>query len=559
MPERLAQIDALLRSGDVPAAWTGVRRALVMDPGERAIHNLIGVLADAGYDLFTATIAFGRALASDPLDVMVLGNLTATLSRFGMVEPSLRAGRRTLALAPGDVAAHNNTAQVLKGAGHLAPALEAYRRALAIRPNASIHSNLLFAMSYDDATASDALFAEYRRWERNHARPFYPSTVQHDNDRNPDRPIVVGYLSQDFCEHPLGRILTSLIDHHDATAVRVNGYSIGIRSDELTERCRSRSATWRSLAGLSDDDAARRIREDRVDILVIVGGHTANNRLPIAARRPAPIQVALDDVSTSGIVAMDYWISDPILHPPDGYATSERFCESLLRLPCFFLQPPYELAPPVTEPPCLTRGRFTFGSFSNPAKLTPTTISAWSRALEAVPGSMLMLKYVDWYGERAVQQRITDLFVRQGIDRERIIFAVGDHERDAQLALWNEVDIALDPYPFGGWTSTFESLWMGVPPIVLAGERFAGRIGLAVLERLDLGKLVARRPEDFASIAGSLAADRPGLGELRTQLRSRLRLSPLCDGRLQAGYFETAYRDVWRRWCAAQAPAQASR
>jgi predicted O-linked N-acetylglucosamine transferase (SPINDLY family) len=170
-----------------------------------------------------------------------------------------------------------------------------------------------------------------------------------------------------------------------------------------------------------------------------------------------------------------------------------------------------------------------------------------------------MLKYVDWYGERAVQQRITDLFVRQGIDRERIIFAVGDHERDAQLALWNEVDIALDPYPFGGWTSTFESLWMGVPPIVLAGERFAGRIGLAVLERLDLGKLVARRPEDFASIAGSLAADRPGLGELRTQLRSRLRLSPLCDGRLQAGYFETAYRDVWRRWCAAQAPAQASR
>jgi len=555
----LDRADAFLRQGNIPLAKVWARRALAMDPQEPAVNNLLGVLSDAEYDLVTAATAFGRALAPDPYNTLVFGNLAGTLARFGMVEPAVRIARRTIALAPSDVTAHNNMAQALKGAGYLHTGLSAYRRAVAIRPDSALHSNLLFAMSYSEEVSSDALFAEYRRWERLYAARYYPGAQSRANTIDPERRLIVGYLSQDLREHPLGRIQAALFEHHDPAIVQINAYASIRRSDDLTERCRRQSTVWQVVTGLSDDEVAARIRQDKVDILVVVGGHTAHNRLLVAARRPAPIQVALDDVSTSGMSAMDYWISDPLLHPADGTGATERFTEEVLRLPCFFLQPVYEDAPPVSELPVLKLGQLTFGSFSNPAKLTAPTIAAWAQALRAVPASRLALKYVDWYADRAVQERVSALFAAHGIGADRIVFAGGDHERNDQLALWNNVDIALDPYPFGGWTSSFESLWMGVPVITLLGERFAGRVGLAVLERLGLGDLVARRPEEFAGIAAALASDRARLATLRSGLRERLRQSPLCDGQVQAGYFETAYREVWRRWCASQTAIQASR
>lgn len=547
------------RNGDIAGAEAWARRALAQSPQEPAILNLMAVLADQRFDLLAATTAYGRALARDAYNLMIFGNLAGTLSRYGLVEPAVRIGRRTLALSPADQTALNNTAQALKAGGFVKESISCYRRAIAIAPSGPLHSNLIFTMSYDDEVTSDALFAEYRRWEDIYARPHYRPGRRHTNPADPDRRIVVGYVSQDFRDHPLGRILVELIENHDPGRVQVNAYASIRYSDELAERCRRRSSVWRQVTGLSDADLAGQIRADGVDILVVVGGHSAHNRLLVTAHRPAPIQVSLDDVSTSGLEVVDYWISDPLLHPIDGEGWSERFTETVLRLPCFFLQPPDDLAPPVQPLPALKAGRVTFGSFSNPAKLTPTTIAAWSAAMRAVPGSRVGLKYVDWYADASVQRRVVGMFAAEGVSADRIVFGGGDHTRAEQLALWNDIDIALDPFPFGGWTSSFEALWMGVPVITLLGERFAGRVGYAVMDRLGLGNYVARSPAEFGAIAAAVTQDLGALARVRAELRERLRRSPLCDGKVQAGYFEDAYREVWRRWCRAQAEVQASR
>lgn len=547
------------RQGDIAGAEVWARRALAQSPQEPTLLNLMGVLADLRFDLVAATAAFGRALARDPYNIMVFGNLAGTLSRYGLVEPAVRIGRRTLAMDPANQTAHNNIAQALKAGGFVEEALVAYRRTIAIAPTGITHSNLLFAMNYDDRISSELLFAEYRRWEDIYARPHYRPGLRHANPVDPDRRIVVGYVSQDFRDHPLGRLLVELFENHDPQCVQINGYASIRFSDDLTERCRRRSSVWRQVTGLSDRDLAEQVRADGVDILVIVGGHSAHNRLLVAAHRPAPIQVSLDDVSTSGLEVIDYWISDPLLHPADGKGWSERFTETIARLPCFFLQPPDDLAPPVRSLPALEAGCVTFGSFSNPAKLTRTTIAAWAAALRAVPGSRIGLKYVDWYSDVSVQRRVSGMFAAEGVSADRIVFGVGDHSRAEQFALWNDIDIALDPIPFGGWTSSFEALWMGVPVLTLEGERFAGRVGYAVMNRLGLGEFVARTPAEFGTIATAVTQDLGELARLRLGLRERLRRSPLCDGKVQAGYFETAYRDMWRRWCRSHADAQASR
>lgn len=555
----LLEAEAHHRRGDIAGAEAWARRALSQSPQEPAILNLLGVLADLRFDLVAATTAFGRALARDPYNVLIFGNLAGTLPRYGLVEPGVRIGRRTLALSPADQIAHNNLALALRAGGFVQESIASYRRAIALAPTSALHSNLLFAMSYDDRTSSEELFAEYRRWEEIYARPSYRPGRTHPNPVDPDRRIVVGYVSQDFRDHPLGRILVELIENHDPRHVQVNCYASIQFSDALTERCRRRSSVWRQVTGASDSELAEQIRADGVDILVIVGGHSAHNRLLVAAHRPAPIQVSLDDVSTSGLEVVDYWISDPLLHPADGRGWSERFTETVMRLPCFFLQPPDDTAPPVQPLPALKTGRVTFGSFSNPAKLTPTTISAWAAAMRAVPGSRIGLKYVDWYADASVQRRIVAMFAGEGIAFDRIVFGGGDHSRAEQLALWNDIDVALDPFPFGGWTSSFEALWMGVPVLTLLGERFAGRVGYAVMERLGLGEFVARTPAEFGTIAAAVTRDLGELAQLRLSLRETLRRSPLCDGKIQAGYFESAYREMWLAWCRSQAADQASR
>ena len=315
----------------------------------------------------------------------------------------------------------------------------------------------------------------------------------------------------------------------------------------MTERFRGIAERWRWVGGQDEHRIAAQIREDRIDVLVMMAPHTADNRPLVAALKPAPVQVALYDLTTTGMAAVDAWITDPLIHPPGE--TTERFVETLVRVPCLVNHAAPSPSPPLMRPPSAGSGRVTFGSFNNPAKVTDRVIALWAEVLDAVPGSRLLLKYLSRYGSPEMARLIGDRFAAHGIGPDRLELRSGRLPRMAQLALLNEVDIALDPFPFNGCTTTFEALWMGVPVVTLEGSRFLGRMSGSFLRHVGLGDLVAGDAAAYVGVAAGLAGDLDRRSALRRELRGRLLASPLCDADAHARSLVAAYRRLWRDWC----------
>jgi hypothetical protein len=326
------------------------------------------------------------------------------------------------------------------------------------------------------------------------------------------------------------------------------------RPDDETDWFRAQAAGWRSITGLADDVVATMIRDDRVDIMIYLAGRFDHNRPQVAAWRPAPVQVSLFDVATSGMAEMDYLVVDSFMAPA---RRSEKFVEHLLRLPSVYLHEPIGFAPPVTPPPVLNNGRVIFGSFNNPAKVNDEVLRLWAEVLRAVPGSRLKLKYRGYYRQPGLQRRVREVFEAAGIDSGRVEMG-GTYENPGDhIALYRDVDIALDTHPFTGSTTTFETLWMGVPVVTLAGDSFVARWSASMISKVGLPDLVASSPKDYVDIAARLAADPERLRNLRQTLRSQVSTSPLCDGRRTTRHLERGLRAAWRRWCRGGASASA--
>jgi predicted O-linked N-acetylglucosamine transferase (SPINDLY family) len=259
--------------------------------------------------------------------------------------------------------------------------------------------------------------------------------------------------------------------------------------------------------------------------------------------------VSFHDPGTSGLTAFDYLIADPVLVPR---RPAEWFSERVVRLPWFYVHPPLDDAPPLVAPPCRANGIVTFGSFSNPAKVNDEVLRLWTRILREVPGSRLVLKFRDWFQAPGLRARLRSHCIAQGVDPSRLELG-GENETTANhLVRYNRIDVALDPFPFAGATTTFEALWMGVPVVTLCGAYMAGRWGASMLHAAGLGELIAHTPDEYAVVAQRLASAPERLAELRSTLRQRVARSPLCDGKGRARQVERLYRAMWRRWCARQ-------
>jgi len=276
----------------------------------------------------------------------------------------------------------------------------------------------------------------------------------------------------------------------------------------------------------------------------MAAGHTTDNRLGIAARKPAPLQVSFHDITTSGLAVMDGWLTDAALHPE---TTTEKFTERLIRLPCFYLHQPPADAP---DPAPKTSTGITFGSMNNPHKYNGAVFGAWACILRAVPDSRLLLKYSRAYESPRLRRIVTDAFASEGVAAERLHFVGGLIPPREHLAVLQQVDIALDPFPFNGSTTSFEALWMGIPLVTLAGDRFLARVGASCLAQIGLEDLIAEDIDGYVARAVALAQDRERLARLRQTLRARVAASPLCDAEAHARAFETAMRSLWREWCA---------
>jgi predicted O-linked N-acetylglucosamine transferase (SPINDLY family) len=461
---------------------------------------------------------------------------------------ALASYNRAIALKPGYAEAYDNRGVMLAELMRLDEALASYERAIALKPDfAEAHSNLLFSLNYDSKLTPDRLFEAHLEWNERYGRRV-PHPVAHANERDAGRRLRIGYLSPDFRSHSVAHFVEPLLKNHNRQAVEVFCYAEVIRPDAVTGHLQSFADHWRVTIGLSDNELAERIRTDAIDILVDLAGHAGHNRLPVFARKPAPIQVTwLGYPNTTGLDAMDYRLVDAVTDPPgesDALAS-----ETLVRLEGGFLcYGGLKDAPAPATPPSLQSGTITFGSFNNPTKMSSATLDAWSSLLVRLPTARLLLKggpFTDTTARALCLARLRE----RGVAPERVEMLPWLDDAAAHQAAYNRVDIALDPFPYNGTTTTCEALWMGVPVVTLRGDRHAGRVGASLLDQIGLTEFVANSVEEYVGIALTLARNGERLEELRHSLRPRIAASRLCDGPAFARKIEAVFRNVWQHWC----------
>ena len=529
-------------------AVAAIRAALSLRPDHADSWFNAGNLRQSAGDDAGAATAYRRALRLVPAMGEALSNLGDVHKRRGESSLAVDLYRAAIAARPDLPQPVVNLGEALKGQGRIAEAIQVLQGGMERHPGlALLHSNLLFALHYTPWVPPEVIARAHAFWNERHARPLMPLGKAFANDRDPDRRLRVGYVSPDFRAHACAHFIEALLRGHDRAAVEVVGYALSHHEDAVTGRLRALADGWRSLAGLDDAAAAARIERDRVDVLVDLAGHTAGGRPLIFARKPAPVQVAwLGYPDTTGMPAVDGRLTDAVADPPGP--ADDWHAERLIRLPTGFLAyqpPPGAEAPP--DPPAPGGGGVTFGSFNNAAKVTPEVARVWSAILRRLPSARLLLKGAA-FADPPTRARYARLFADHGVEPGRVDLLPPLPETDHHLRAYGRLDIALDPFPYNGTTTTCEALWMGVPVVTLAGRHHVARVGASLLTHCGLPQLVAADEAGYVDTAVALAQDRPRLAALRRDLRGLLERSPLLDHRGFARAVEDACRGLWRRW-----------
>jgi protein O-GlcNAc transferase len=547
-PEALNNLAVVLRlRGQLDEALACCRQAVALRPHLAEAHSTLGdVLRDAG-QAHEAIASYERALQQRAELPEVHLNLGLALHDLGRLAAAAARFREAIRLRPHYADAHSNLGVVLKEQGDLDAALACYQQAMQLAPDAAAaHSNALLCQQFRPGVTLASLAAAHAAWDARHARPLQTALSPPANDRDPERPLRLGFVSADFGRHPVGWFLVRVIEALRALDCHTVCYSDRVLADDLTVRFQQAAGTWRPVQGLSHQSLADQIRADRIDVLFDLAGHTSSTRLLVFARRPAPIQVTwLGYVGTTGLAAMDYLVADRWQVPA---AAEPHYRETVLRLPdgyACYAPPAY--APPVGPLPALRAGHITFGSFNMPAKITAPAFQLWMQILRRLPQARLVLKY-HAMDDPAVVRRLAALIRAAQVDPARVELAGGAPHAEL-LDAYNRIDLALDPAPYGGGLTTCEALWMGVPVITCPGETFAGRHALSHLSAAGLTETIARDADHYVDLAIALANDLPRLAALREALRSRLAASPLCDGPRLAANLLAVLRSAWQRWC----------
>jgi protein O-GlcNAc transferase len=541
-PAHAELANALRACGELDRALAAGERAVRVDPNYAWGHNILGMIQHDRKDYEAAFASFRRAIALNPQMAEAYLNVAQVRQSCGQLTQAIEALKKAAQLAPRDPRPMHNLGVVMSDIGLAEDAVGAFSSALALNPLFNeAHSALLMTLNYHPGYTPRQRFDAHRQWGSRHGG----APRMFDNDRTSGRRLRVGYVSPDFCRHPVSWFIEPILKSHDRAKFEVYCYADVSQADDVTARLRGLPVVWREITALGHDAAAQMIRGDKIDILVDLAGHTRRGRLLMFARRPAPVQVTyLGYPNTTGLTAMDYRLTDAYADPPGE--SDQLHTEKLIRLAGGFLC----YCPPADSPPVGTRqaGTITFGSFNNMAKLTSEAIALWSKILAAVPGSRLLLKNQS-LGDPQVAQRLAEAFAREGVEKSRLELRPPAAQTADHLRVYGEVDIALDTFPYNGTTTTCEALWMGVPVITLAGDTHAGRVGASLLHQVGLAELIGKSAEEYAALAVGLAGDAGRLESLRAGMRDRLRQSPLLDARRITAEIESAYQSMWQTWC----------
>ncbi len=509
------------------------RRAIVSHPGFAAAYCNLG---NALLTLHPARSAAASRTACilDPRHAEARNNLGIALKDLGRITEARAAYTGALVLKPDYAEAFNNLGNLYKDQAHHKKSVAAYRAALRVRPSfPDAHSNLICGLHYHSGSDRASLFREASLFAvQLPSKQRIPRDISQEADR---RPLRIGYVSGDLHTHPVGFFLLPVLANHSARAVETFCYSNRLLADDMTGQLRRHANHWRIIAGLPDNEAADVIRADAIDILIDLSGHTAYNRLPLFALRPAPIQASwLGYWNTTGLPQIDYLVTDETTVPEQ----EERwYSETVRRLPAtrFCYDPPV-YAP---EPAIIEDRPITFGSFNNLAKIASGSLDLWSRLLHAAPEARLLMKWKT-LADANVRAQLLAAFEARGIPQARLVLRSASPHAD-MLREYGEIDVALDPFPFSGGLTSCEALWMGVPVMTLPGEAPQSRQTAAFLKAIGHPEWIATSPDDFIARTVALAAAGTRATGPRRELRARMAASPLCDGPALARNLEALY------------------
>jgi len=541
----------LLAQGNSAEALACFHKAIALNPDFAEAHNAEGLVHSEKRQWNEATVSYQRALSIDPGFAEAHNCLGVTFQLQGKLGDAMACFRKAVSFRPDFAAAHSNLGMSLAQMGRNDDAVAALRRLVSISPDfVAGHSNLLFCLSHDRGVTPEEGFAEHRAFGDRFEAPFRGRWPHHRNLPDPGRTLRVGFVSADLRAHAVSNFIEPLWAALDSGQVEIWAYSNHPFEDAVTLRLKSLAHQWRKVVAMSDADLADRIRGDGIDILFDLSGHTGGNRLLTFARKPAPIQVScwIGNPNTTGLKAMDYFLADRFSAPPG--LLDALFTEKIVRLPAGPLFQPSDQAPSVNGLPALQSGVLTFGSFNRSDKLAEGVVALWSRVLNAVPGSRMLLGGLSDASRKA---NLAEQFARNGVDKGRVIFHphVGMTE---YLALHHQVDLILDTFPFGGGTTSCHAAWMGVPVLTLAGKTMSSRVGLIINSNIGLPEFITESEDAFVTQAVRWSQRLPELAALRAGLRSRVLASPLCQTQAVARWLELALRTMWQRWCEKKPP-----
>ena len=489
----------------------------------------------------TATAA-GRALAVAPDHGTALALGAMAARHLGRLTEASWFSRRAMALEPRQAEMLATTAVVQRDMGLADAAIRQFRRALALQPqHEAIRSAFIMCLNYVSDTDSIELLAAAREWERRHAPPRRPRRPVSPRS---SAPLRVGLVSGDLRRHPVGYFLDQVLPSLERQRIATVCFATASGGDAFTDRLRASATGWHDIAGMTDDGACDLIEREAIDLLVDLSGHTAGGRLRLFSRRPAPVQASwIGYFGTTGLSSIDWLIADrhlvPVEHEP-------AFSERVARLPDSYIcyAPPAD-APSVAEPPSDRAGHVTYGCCNALAKVGPAAVAAWARILVATPGSRLLLK-TSAFDSAPVRRRVIDAFGALGVEAARLGLEGWSPYGDF-LHTYDRIDVALDPFPFCGGLTTVETLWMGVPLVSLAGDRFAGRQSLSYLSTVGHAELCASTADAYVDLAVRLGSDANWRRQLRHRLRDDMARSPLVDGPGFAGHLTALFEMMARR------------
>ena len=520
-PAWLGLGDALGKLSQWTEAIAAYRRAIVLQPNLAVIHhNLARVLAYTG-DYDGAIAQCEKAIRLDGKFGDAFVTLGATWLGKGDLDQAAAAYRKALELKPDRADALSNLGNIYKEMGQIGEAIALDDRALATdRSRAHFDSNRLYALHFDPAYDAAALLREHRGWAARHAIGRRPYVTPHENDRAPDRRLRIGFVSPDFRRHVVGWNLLPFFRNYNRQELELFCYSNSPMADDVTRELRGAADNWREITRLSNEQAAALIRSDRIDILVDLSLHMAANRLLLFDHKPAPVQVTyLGYCSTSGLETIDYRFSDPHLDPPG----TDLACYSEKTV-WYWCYEPGGIAPEVGALPALSGGGVMFGCLNSFGKVSPGALRLWASVMKQVAGSRIVLHCLAGLH----RQRLLEQFGEWGIAADRIEF-VGVQPWAVYMRTYQRIDIALDPFPYGGGITSCDALWMGVPVITLSGGTAVGRGGRSILSQVGLTENIADTQEGYLERAVFLA-------------------SPLMDGKRFAEDITVEFRKMWIAW-----------